>query len=97
MLLKAQLPADGGGGSNMPPAARLDTLKAMLDALKPEAVYFYPEHGVRTIIVVFDLKSPSEIPPISEPLFRQNATVEFFPVMNLEDLQAGVQKIRPPA
>jgi hypothetical protein len=69
-------------------------MRAVLEALKPEAAYFYPEHGVRTTIVVFDMKSPSDMPSISEPLFKQGARVEFSPVMNLDDLKQGVQRIQ---
>jgi hypothetical protein len=90
-LMKAQLPADPT--NNLAASARVETMRALLEALKPEAAYFYPERGIRTTIVVFDLKSPSDLPSISEPIFRQGGTVEFAPVMNLEDLQAGVKKI----
>lgn len=91
MLMKAQLPATT---DDTPAAARVDTMRAVLEALKPEAAYFYPEHGVRTTLVIFDMKSPSDMPSIAEPLFKQGATVEFAPVMNMEDLKAGVQRIR---
>lgn len=91
MLMKAQLPA---GSDDVPAAARLEAMRTVLEALKPEAAYFYPEHGVRTTIVIFDMKSPSDMPSIAEPLFKQGARVEFAPVMNLEDLKAGVQRIR---
>ena len=91
MLMKAQLPADT---SFTPAAARFDAMRIVLEALKPEAVYFYPEHGVRTTLVIFDMKSPSDMPSIAEPFFKQGARVEFAPVMNLEDLKAGVQRIQ---
>ena len=91
-IMKAQLPANLG--TDLSPTARVETMRGVLEALKPEAVYFYPEHGVRTTIVVFDLKAPSDLPSIAEPLFLQGATVEFSPVMNLEDLQVGVRHIQ---
>ena len=90
-IMKAQLPAHPG--DDLPASARVETIRAVLDALKPEAVYFYPERGIRTTLVIFDLKSPADIPAIAERLFQQGATVEFSPVMNLEDLQAGVKRI----
>ena len=66
----------------------------VIGPLQPEAAYFAPEHGVRTAFIVFDLKDPSQLPPLTEPLFRElNATVEMFPVMNQEDLQKGLQQI----
>jgi len=65
-----------------------------LERLQPEAAYFGPENGVRTAFIVFDLKDPSELPAISEPLFRNlKALVEMFPVMDRDDLQKGLQQI----
>ena len=91
MLLQAQLPTTA---DQTPPAARLDAFLAMLEALKPEAVYFYPENGVRTTLIIFDMKSPSDLPSIGEPLFKQGAKVELTPVMNLDDLKAGIQRLQ---
>jgi hypothetical protein len=71
------------------------TLMEAVDRLKPESAYFYPEQGVRTALMVVDLKDSSEIPGIAEPFFsRLNATVEFLPVMNAEDLKKGLAKLR---
>lgn len=66
-------------------------MEPLMATLKPEAAYFFTDHGKRTFIAVFDLKSPSQIPVIAEPLFMNaNAEVEFIPVMNADDLQAGL-------
>jgi len=60
----------------------------------PEAMYFFPDGGVRTCIAVFDLESTSLIPVVSEPFFTQlHATVEMFPVMNADDLQEGLSQL----
>ena len=65
-----------------------------MERLQPEAAYFGPEDGVRTAFIVFDLKDPSELPAISEPLFSTlKATVEMFPVMDRDDLQKGLQQL----
>ncbi len=65
-----------------------------MERLQPEAAYFGPEDGRRTAFLVFDLKDPSELPPISEPLFNNlGATVEMFPVMDRDDLQKGLQQV----
>jgi hypothetical protein len=62
--------------------------------LQPEAAYFGPENGNRTAFIVFDLQDPSQLPPITEPLFRvAKARVEMFPVMNREDLQKGLGQV----
>ena len=65
--------------------------QALMARVQPEAVYFFTENGKRTGFVVFDLEDPSQIPLIAEPLFQEfNATVEFFPVMNADDLQKAI-------
>ncbi len=67
--------------------------KTLEELTNPEAQYFGTESGTRTGYVFFDLADPSDIPPIAEPLFHElNATVEFIPVMNGEDLGAGLGK-----
>ena len=69
-------------------------MQETLGRLQPEAAYFGPEGGIRTAFVVFDLKDPSDLPSVTEPLFNKlNAQVEMFPVMNQEDLQAGLQQL----
>jgi hypothetical protein len=66
-------------------------LQALMDRIKPEAVYFGAENGVRTGYLFFDLVETSHIPVIAEPLFQQlGALVDFIPVMNLEELQKGL-------
>jgi hypothetical protein len=68
-------------------------LKSVFDRVKPEAAYFGSEDGLRTGFVVFDLKEPSDIPSIAEPFFQElGAKIAFVPVMNFEDVQAGMQK-----
>jgi len=35
-----------------------------MDRVKPEAAYFFPEHGLRSAMMIFDMKDASEIPAI---------------------------------
>lgn len=71
------------------------TIMGLLEQLKPEAAYFYPERGIRSAIFIIDLKEPSDIPSIAEPLFEKlNAAVEFQTVMNAEDLKKGFGKFQ---
>lgn len=61
----------------------------------PESSYFYADHGMRGMCAVFDMKDASSIPSIAEPFFLNlNATVDFFPVMNAEDLKYGLEKVK---
>ncbi len=92
MMLKAQLgtpEATRGIQDGSLPGA----LKGVMELLQPEAAYFGPADGVRTAFFVFDMADPSELPRISEPLFRLNAVVEIFPVMDQEDLQKGLSQL----
>jgi hypothetical protein len=71
------------------------TIMDLIERLKPEAAYFLPERGMRTAMLFVDLKDPSEIPAIAEPLFETlHAGVEFLPVMNVDDLKRGLGKVR---
>ena len=89
-LLKAQLATDTS--DTAPISVRFERIRPLLESLKPEAMYFYPENGVRTMLIIFDMKSPADIPTIAEPLFRGGARIELTPVMNLEDVQAGIKR-----
>ncbi len=68
---------------------------AILDEVKPEAVYFAERNGHRTIIMIVELENPSMIPALAEPWFLTfNAKVEFNVVMSPEDLEkAGLEKL----
>ncbi|HKS96368.1 MAG TPA: hypothetical protein VJV74_09570 [Terriglobia bacterium] len=63
----------------------------LTEQLKPEAAYFCPDHGKRTAMFFVDMKDSSQLSGIAEPFFMTlNATVEFVPVMNSDDLQKGL-------
>lgn len=64
-----------------------------LAELKPEAAYFYTDGGQRTCSMVIDLKDASDIPMIAERFFLPlQASVQFTPVMNADDLRKGLAK-----
>ncbi|TPL05209.1 MULTISPECIES: hypothetical protein [unclassified Mesorhizobium] len=64
-----------------------------LSELKPEAAYFTAEKGQRTAYLFVDIKDSSEMPYFSERFFLAfNATVDFIPVMNAEELRRGLPK-----
>ena len=65
--------------------------QSLIARIQPEAAYYSTENGTRTSYIFFDLKDPSQIPAIAEPLFQNlGARVEFIPVMNGDDLQKGL-------
>jgi hypothetical protein len=93
MMLKVTMPVEAGNTAvkdgSLPRA-----IQALMEQVKPEAAYFYPADGKRTALFVFDMKKPSDIPAIVEPLFMGlNAAVTLTPVMNAEDLQKGLGAI----
>ena len=67
-------------------------MQNIVDDLKPEAVYFGDENGMRTAYLFLNIKDNSEIPAIAEPFFLAfNAHVEVHPAMN-----ARTWRRRPP-
>jgi len=71
------------------------TLGALMAELKPEAAYFAPMDGKRCAMIFFDLKEPSQLAAIGEPLFMNlNAAVDVVPVMNTDDLKKGLAQAK---
>jgi hypothetical protein len=93
MMMRVTIPVDAGNK-----AIRENSLSKLMQSFheqyKPEAAYFFASEGKRSALFFFDLKEPSQIPVIAEPLFRGlNASVEFVPVMNADDLRSGLERI----
>ncbi|MDQ0992073.1 DUF3303 family protein [Streptomyces sp. V3I7] len=71
-----------------------ELMKEIVDRIKPEAAYFGPLGGRRTVLMVVEMRDSSELPPLVEPFFTQlNAEIEVVPVMNADDLQKGLSRI----
>jgi hypothetical protein len=63
-------------------------LNKILEAIKPEAVYFTDQNGQRSAILIVDLPDPSKIPALAEPWFLTfQADVQFHVVMTPDDLK----------
>ena len=92
-MLKVLFPVEASNKA-MKEGALEKTIGKMLEQLKPEAAYFFPDGGRRSAIFVFNLKEPSDIVLTAEPFFSAlNAEVYLVPVMNAEDLKAGLAKL----
>ena len=92
VMLKVSIPVEAGNKA-VKDGSLPRTMMAFVEQMKPEAAYFMPENGKRTAVFVFDLKEPSSIPPAVEPFFETlNASIEMTPVMNIEDMKAGVER-----
>lgn len=72
-----------------------EKIKRILEATKPEAVYFTEYYGQRGAILIVDLPDPAKVPAFAEPWFLTfNADVEFHIVMSPEDLaKAGLDAL----
>ena len=93
MMMKVKMGTEAGSRA-VADGSMQQVMQQTLSRLSPEASYFGAEDGARTAFIVFDLKDPAQMPVIAEPLFSKlGATLQIFPVMNLEDLQKGLQQI----
>lgn len=70
-------------------------IKKILDDTKPKAVYFTEFWGHRSVIMIVDVASESDVPRIAEPWFLLfNADVKFNVVMTPEILEkAGLEEL----
>ena len=91
MLLFAKIPHETFNAAVRDGSAG-DKRKRILEATKPEAVYFTERDGQRGAIMAVNLDDPSKIPMFAEPWFLTfNADVEFHVAMTPEDLaRAGL-------
>ncbi len=91
MMLRWTVPVDRGNEA-IKDGTLSQTIESLIDELKPEAAYFWPENGERGGMMVFDMADPSQIPQIAEPLFLNvDAAVDFAPVMNADELKKALE------
>jgi len=93
MMLRWTVPVEKGNAV-IDDGSMRTVIEAVMAKTKPEAAYFLADNGKRSGIVFFDLKEPADIPRIAEILFRGvNATVDFIPVMNADDLTKALTSL----
>ena len=70
-------------------------IQKVMEAIKPEAMYFAANNGRRGGLMVVDLPDASHIPKVAEHLFLAfEAEVSFRPCMTSEDLEkAGLDEL----
>jgi hypothetical protein len=70
------------------------TIETIFGNLQPEAAYFCPLDGKRGGYLVVNMEEESELVTKLEPFWLElGATIETFPVMNADDLRAGLQRL----
>jgi hypothetical protein len=90
MMLKIVIPTEIGNQA-IKDGSLHKIFETAMNKLKPEAAYFFPEHGLRSAMMIFDMKDASEIPTIAEPLFAGlHARLQLLPVMNADHLKKGL-------
>ncbi len=72
-----------------------DIIGRIIDAVKPESIYFTEQEGNRGAVMVVDVKEASSIPSIAEPWFLNfEAICEFRIAMTPNDLmKANLSKL----
>jgi len=92
-MMRVTIPVEPGNAAIK--SGRLPQLMGEAMArMKPEAAYFTADNGARTAYFFLDLKDQSDIPVYAEPFFQElNASIEFMPVMNADDLKKGLSQI----
>jgi hypothetical protein len=92
MLMKVQIPTEPGNAA-IKDGSLPEIVGKALAALNAEAAYFTSEEGMRTALIFFDMAESSDIPPAAEPFFMGlDAKITFAPVMNADEMRAGVAR-----
>jgi hypothetical protein len=90
MLMRVAIPVEAGNAA-IQDGRIANLIRSHIESVKPEAAYFYLEGGERNAIFVFDMTDSSQTASIAERFFAEvDAAVEFFPVMNGDDLARGL-------
>ncbi|MDF3291476.1 hypothetical protein [Streptomyces silvisoli] len=88
-LMTIQIEAEAGSRALESGTLR-ETLRRLAERVRPEAAYAFYADGVRTVLLVFDLRDATQLPAVTEPLFRElQARVNVCPAMPLGDLLAS--------
>jgi hypothetical protein len=92
MRMLAKVTVEVGKGNEAISSGNMGkVIGTFMERAKPEAAYFTSYQGKRTGFFVVDLKDSSQLPPLFEDFFHKlNADIEFTPVMNSDELKAGL-------
>jgi hypothetical protein len=86
MMMKVSIPVENGNAA-VRNGTLGSTMQKILADLKPEAVYFTEDSGVRTGYIFFHMTESSQLPAVAEPWFLSfNASLTVRPAMTPQDL-----------
>jgi hypothetical protein len=93
MMIKFAFPVEAGNTAIR--SGKVERVfKQIMEELKPEAAYFFPEGGERAGLFVVDMTDSSQVADTAERFFfGLNARIEMVPVMSAEDLQKGLSNV----
>ena len=92
MMLKTRIPA-AKGSQTLKDGSMQKVIEETIAKLKPEAAYFAIQDGQRCAFFFFEMSDTSDVVSVCEPMWMNfDAEVELTPVMNADDLAAGLQK-----
>jgi hypothetical protein len=93
VMLKFRFPVDTG--NELVSSGKIGAIfQRIMEEMKPEAAYFFPDGGARAGLIVFDMTESSQIAEAAERFFfGLHAEVEMTPVMAPEDLQKGLAAV----
>jgi hypothetical protein len=92
MLMTVQIPTEAGNAA-IKDGSLPQIVGSALEALKAEAAYFTASDGMRTGLIFFEMEDSSDIPSAAEPFFLGfGAKITLSPVMNADEMRAGVGK-----
>jgi hypothetical protein len=90
LMMTVQIPTDAGNAA-IKDGSLPQIVGRALEALKAEAAYFTSTDGMRTGLIFFEMADSSGIPAAAEPFFQGlGAKITFSPVMNVDEMRAGV-------
>lgn len=94
VMIKFRFPVEAGNSAVR--SGKVEkVVQQIVEELKPEAAYFFPEGGERAGLFVVDMQESSQVAEIAERFFfGLNASIEMVPVMAAEDLQKGLSGVQ---
>ncbi len=93
-MIRVQLPVEAGN-KGIQDGSLPALVQGFVEEVRPEAAYFMTLDGKRTALFVVDMEGSHQMPILAERFFfGMNAAVDFWPVMNAEELRQGLMGLK---